>query len=196
MIIGLAGKSCSGKNQVAEILKQKGFHCIDMDLMAHDLLEAMKLTLSSAFGPSILDFEGRVDRKKLGNIVFSDSLLLKKLEDLLYPELHNELTRYLKEVEPGIPTVLNAAALQKGEFWRRCDIVIWVKAPLFLRLFRAYKRDKRSLLHLIKRFRAQKQLKSQYFLSRVDTYIIRNGLTRSVLQNEVETWIKHLPPER
>jgi len=59
-----------------------------------------------------------------------------------------------------------------------------------------WKRDRRPLKDILKRFAAQKELKSQYFLSGVDTYIIRNGLFRSVLYRRVDKWVKYLLPER
>ncbi|QEN07127.1 dephospho-CoA kinase [Oceanispirochaeta crateris] len=196
MIIGLAGKSCSGKNQIAEMLEFRGFLCIDLDLEVHRLQESMKEILLTNFGDSILDSHGQIDRRALGQIVFKSPPLLKKLEDLLYPKLDESLNRIICDARPGAHIILNAAALQKGEFWKRCDLVIWVSAPWGLRFLRALKRDQRSLLHICRRFRAQKELKSQFFLSRVDTYIIRNGFTRSVLQKRVDSLIKHLPPER
>ncbi|MDC7234328.1 MAG: dephospho-CoA kinase [Spirochaetales bacterium] len=196
MIIGLAGKSCSGKNQIAALLQEKGFETVDMDLMAHEALGALAAALSAAFGSSILDEEDQIDRVELGRIVFTNPEALKKLEDILYPELHRRLDAILADLRRGETLIVNAAALQKADFWKKCDRILWVEAPLPVRLFRAYKRDRRSVKDLISRFRSQRELKSQYFFSRVDTYIIRNGSTRKALRKKVDKWIKDLPPER
>lgn len=196
MIIGLAGKSCSGKNQVAEILKERGFDTLDMDMMAHEVLNSLAAALTAAFGSEILDEEDHVDRVSLGAVVFENPEALQKLEDILYPELHKELDKYIKKLPEAKVLVVNAAALEKADFWKKCDHIIWVQAPFLIRLYRAVKRDRRSIKDLMSRFRAQRQLKSQYFFSRVDTYIIRNRSTRAVLRKRVDKWIKYFPPER
>ncbi len=196
MIIGLAGKSCSGKNAVADYLAQKGFETVDMDLMAHSALNALGARLSAEFGSGILDSEDAVDRKALGAIVFQNPEKLKKLEDILYPELHRMLDAHIRSLPAGCSVAVNAAALEKGGFWEKCDRILWIEAPFCLRLFRALKRDNRSLPEILRRFAAQKQLKSQYFFSRVDTSIIRNGFTRKALRRRVDRWIEYLPSER
>ena len=195
MITGLAGKSCAGKNAVASILEEKGFKVVDMDLMVHELQIRMASELITEFGPDIDDGRGGVDRRALGGIVFSDPSRLRKLENMLYPKLHKELDAIVKALPSSTQLIVNAAALQKGEFWKRCDHILWVQAPWFIRLYRAMKRDERSLLQIIRRFANQRQLKSQYFFSRVDTSIIRNGFSRSALRKRVEAWIEDLTME-
>jgi dephospho-CoA kinase len=196
MIIGLAGKSCSGKNQVAAILKERGFDTLDMDLMAHEILNSLAAALTAAFGSEILDEDDVVDRVSLGAVVFDNPEALQKLENILYPELHKELDKYINKLPEGKFLVVNAAALEKADFWKKCDHILWVQAPFLLRLYRAVKRDRRSIKEMMSRFRAQRELKSQYFFSRVDTYIIRNRSTRAVLRKRVDKWIKYIPPER
>ncbi len=195
MIIGLAGKSCAGKNAVASILEEKGFKVVDMDRMVHELQSRMSGVLIAEFGPSIDDGTGGIDRRALGQIVFSDPGRLKKLEDMLYPQLHSELEAIAAAAAAEQHLVINAAALQKGAFWKRCDRVLWVDAPFLLRLYRAWRRDDRPLIQIIRRFVNQRQLKSQYFFSRVDTSTIGNGLSRTVLRKKVEAWIEDLTTE-
>jgi dephospho-CoA kinase len=195
LIIGLAGKSCAGKNAVASILEEKGFRVLDMDLMVHEIQLRMAPELIARFGPTVDDGKGGIDRSALGRIVFSDPARLRQLEEMLYPRLHKELDGIVASASPGTRLVVNAAALQKGEFWKRCDRILWVHAPWPVRLYRAWKRDDRSLIQIIRRFANQRQLKSQYFFSRVDTSIIGNGLSRSDLRKKVEAWIQDLTTE-
>ena len=196
MIVGLAGRSCAGKNQVARILEEKGWDSLDMDLMAHDILEELSPRAAELFGQDILDSRGRADRKKLGPLVFADPEKLKILEDLLYPELQKKLETLLaarKESDP--PVILNAAALEKSRFWENCDALIWVHSCWIRRLYRAWKRDRKPLKELFRRFQAQRQLKPQYFFHKVDTYIIKNDGTRKALNNRIDRWLASLPPE-
>ena len=70
MIIGLTGTSCSGKNLVAETMEKKGFFVVDEDKLGHVALDMNQERLVDVFGPDILT-DGKVDRRKLGPIVFS-----------------------------------------------------------------------------------------------------------------------------
>jgi len=196
MIFGLAGKSCSGKNEVARILESRGWKTLDMDLMAHQVLEELAGEAAGLFGSGILSSDGGVDRQVLGRIVFSDPRQLARLEELIYPVLHRKLEEEIAGLPAGgPPLVVNAAALQKGDFWRRCDGIIWVAAPWPVRLLRAAGRDGRSLTDLLRRFRSQKELKPQYFFSRVDTYTITNAGSRKGLNRRVQHWIQSLSLE-
>ncbi len=194
MIIGLGGKSCSGKNQLASFLADRGFCTLDMDQMAHRVLETLTPELVERFGPQVLS-EGKVNRPVLGELVFGDSRKLQDLENILYPALHRVLDTELVPYNGKVPVVLNAAALEKGGFWRRCDSILWVEAPFLLRLYRAKKRDKQPWRKILNRFRAQKRLKPQFFYSKVDTYIIRNSTTRKGLRRKVDTWVGQLSLE-
>ncbi len=198
MILGLAGKSCSGKNVVASILAEKGFLCLDMDVMAHQVLSSLKEELPPLFGPSVLNHNGEVNRKHLGAMVFKDARKLKSLENLLYPPLHKALEEEIQKERQGRnrSVVINAAALAKGDFWQKCDKIWWVESPFFLRFFRALKRDKASPLSILRRFSAQRELKPQYFFSKVDTSIIRNGFASGSLVKQVESGITDISAER
>ncbi len=189
MIAGLAGKSCAGKNLIAEILQDRGWDAVDMDRMSHEVLEGLSEEAAVLFGDAILTDSRKVDRKALGQIVFSDPEKLKDLENLIYPVLHDRLDDYLKNRKTGQPLLINAAALEKSDFWKICDLVLWVDAPWPVRLLRARKRDKKPYRQLVQRFRAQGKLKPQYFFKRVDIYIIKNGGSRKRLEKSIDKWL-------
>ena len=196
MVWGLAGKSCAGKNAVAEFLADRGWETLDMDRLSHDVLDRLAPEAAACFGKDILDGQGTVDRAVLGRIVFADPAELKKLEELIYPELHRHLDRLLEERnDSSPPLVINAAALEKSDFWKICGGILWVKAPWLLRLWRGWKRDRKSLIDMVRRFHAQRQLKPQHFFQRVDIYTIKNGGNRKRLEKRIERWLRALPPE-
>ncbi|MEK7992835.1 MAG: dephospho-CoA kinase, partial [Planctomycetota bacterium] len=70
-IIGILGGIASGKSTVAAEFAKLGCEVINADKIAHELLEneAVKRQIVAAFGPSILDQKGRIDRKKLADII-------------------------------------------------------------------------------------------------------------------------------
>ena len=86
-IIGILGGICSGKSTVAGEFVKLGCKTIDADKIAHEFLNepATRKKVVAAFGEAILDSAGKVDRKKLANIVFVDADKLSLLDGILHP---------------------------------------------------------------------------------------------------------------
>ena len=135
MVIGLTGKSCSGKNVVGQILSDAGYLVWDTDAMCHDGLILNKDAVISVFGE-----ETGLDRKKIGKVVFSDPSKRKALEDILYPWLRRQVTGW-KNSNPRGVLFLNGALLYRAGFADLCDCVVYVDAPYEVRLQRAMERD-------------------------------------------------------
>lgn len=92
-IYGLTGGTGSGKTVVAMCFAQEGIPVIDADLIGHKLIEPNGLAekeVLEAFGKDIYS-EGKIDRGKLGNIVFSNPEALQKLNKIVHPLLMKEL---------------------------------------------------------------------------------------------------------
>ena len=78
-IIGITGGIASGKSTVTEFLRQQGYQVIDADYVVHELQEPggrLYQALLSTFGPAILQEDGRLDRPKLGAMIFGNPELL------------------------------------------------------------------------------------------------------------------------
>jgi len=88
--IVLTGSIATGKSTAATLLVSLGFHIIDADKVAHQVLNAHSQAVSELFGTELVN-NGKVDRKALGNIVFADSTKRKALEDLLHPLIYDEI---------------------------------------------------------------------------------------------------------
>ena len=141
MIIGLTGKSCSGKDYVAHLFGEE-FVVIDEDKLGHVALDNNREKLVAAFGDSIIT-DGRVDRKKLGPMVFSDKEKLEKLNSISHPWMVAETLSLCREAErKGKIAVINAAILEKMGFVPYCNEVVLVSSPYSERLKRAVMRDK------------------------------------------------------
>jgi dephospho-CoA kinase len=88
--IGLTGGIACGKSTLAEGLRARGWHIIDTDRIAHDLMQpgqANWKNVVDAFGPSILQPDKSIDRKVLGRLVFADPLLRAKLNEITHPAI-------------------------------------------------------------------------------------------------------------
>ena len=90
-IIGITGGIASGKSTVTEFLRQQGYKVIDADQVVHELQEPgerLYQALLSTFGPAILQEDGRLDRPKLGAMIFGNPDLLAQSS-----QLQNEIIR-------------------------------------------------------------------------------------------------------
>ena len=100
MLIGLTGGLASGKSRVGKWFADHGWIVICSDQIVHDLYEPgqpLPAELAREFGPEILTAEGRVDRQRLGEIVFQDESRIKKLNALVHQRVRIEWKRRAAE---------------------------------------------------------------------------------------------------
>ena len=93
-IIGITGSIASGKSTVTEFLRQQGYKVIDADQVVQELQEPggrLYQALLSTFGSSILQEDGRLDRPKLGAMIFGDPELLAKSSQIQNQIIREEL---------------------------------------------------------------------------------------------------------
>lgn len=100
--LGLTGGIASGKSAVAEMLRELGFPVLNADSLAHELIEPGRPAYAEvvqAFGPGVLDAEGRVNRAKLAAAVFADRAKLDRLNAIVHPRVKEEMKRQFAEWE-------------------------------------------------------------------------------------------------
>ena len=93
-IIGITGGIASGKSTVTEFLRQQGYQVIDADQVVHELQEPgerLYQALLSTFGSSILQEDGRLDRPKLGAMIFGNPQLLAQSSQIQNQIIREEL---------------------------------------------------------------------------------------------------------
>ncbi len=117
MIVCVTGKIGTGKSTVSKFFESKGFKYIDADKVGHVALELLSGEIEKEFGTC--------DRKKLGQIVFSDPEKLKKLEKIVHPLMRNIIEKEIQNSQCKV--VLEAAILRR--LCIRCDMIITVTAP-------------------------------------------------------------------
>lgn len=86
--VGLTGGIGSGKSEVSRLLEGLGAIIIDSDKISRAVVEPGTEGLAAVvaeFGPDVLDSDGRLDRPKLGGIVFSDPQKLAALNAIVHP---------------------------------------------------------------------------------------------------------------
>ena len=143
MIVGLTGGLASGKDLVAAYLKEFGAEIIDADTIAREIIEPGEEAYNDivrTFDEKVVKKDGRIDRAALGEIVFSDRALLKKLNDIMLPRIIEEEKRRIealhKENREAI-IVINAPLLIESGHYREMDRVIVVDIDEELQIERA-----------------------------------------------------------
>lgn len=131
--LGLTGGIASGKSAVAGMLRELGFTVLDADSLAHTLIEPGKPAYEEVvrtFGPSILDGNRRIDRSKLGAVVFADPAKLHALNAIVHPRVKAEIVGRVAELarDSSRPaTFVEAALLVEAGYLDELDglVVAW-----------------------------------------------------------------------
>lgn len=98
-IIGLTGGIGTGKSTVSRFLVEMGAVVINTDEVAHEALQSdieLQQEIAADFGDQILTAEGRIDRKRLGEIVFTNPYALARLNRIMHPRLYETVQAQLE----------------------------------------------------------------------------------------------------
>ena len=143
-VIGILGGLCSGKTTVATEFAKLGCAIIDADKIAHELLEepSIKNKVVDFFGERILDPQARVDRKKLGEVVFANGHKLAELNKLLHPGVLERVEQLIEQynAENRVKAiVLDMPLLVEVGMEKRCNRLIFIDCEQKIRAERAKK---------------------------------------------------------
>lgn len=176
--VGLTGMSGAGKTTACEVFREHGFHIIDCDKVAREVVKCGRpalLEIAAHFGSGILTPDGGLDRKKLGGIVFSDKQKLAELDGLIYPFIHFEIIRELTEFSGTGERLflLDAPTLFESGADIFCDCIVSVTADISVCRERIMLRDG------LTSEQAEKRLSSQhdagFYRDRSDCCAENNG---------------------
>jgi len=184
----LTGGIATGKSSVATLLADAGFEIIDADTIAHTVLNSHILETVALFGNDMV-IDGKVDRKRLGNIVFSDQKAKKQLEQLVHPIIHQEIINQATQLENQNRTYFVDIPLffetRRYPFSR----VIVVYAPQTIQLERLIKRNGLSHEEAMRRINAQLPIEEK---KKEATYLIDNSGDTKQLSQEVAKVMKEI----
>ena len=186
--VALTGGIATGKSTVASLFKLHGFLTIDADIIAHKLLDIHSLKIEQLFGKEFVQ-EGKVLRKKLGELIFSNQTKKKLLENFLHPLIKEEIIKEAKVYETQQKPYLIDIPLFFENKNYEIEKSIVVYAPLEIQIKRLMKRDNCSKEEALLRIKNQMDIEEKKSLG---TYIIDNSFNLLHLQNEVERIKKEL----
>lgn len=194
-VIGLTGGIGSGKSTVSNYLKSKGCHIIDSDEISRAVTgpggPALEPILME-FGVKVFNEDGTLDRKALADMVFSDDLKRKKLEDIVVTmvvnEFHAQVEHLKEEGYEGI-VVFDAPLLFEFGLQEFCDETWFVNAGIETRIARVIRRDGATREEVMKRIDSQMP---SYEKEQLADHTINNSLDENWLFEQLDRQLYRL----
>lgn len=211
--IALTGGIATGKSTASNILRLYGYTVIDMDTISHEALEASAQEVVGVFGSGILldsancvsgaeskldsakiaESTPKINRKKLGEIVFKNRVELAKLEAILHPKIRAEVEKKAQILEAqGILYFIDIPIffeLQAKGFGYEIPRVALIYAPSEVQLARMIKRDNLSVDSANARLANQIDIEKKRHKA---DFVIENVGSVRELQNKIEAFLKEL----
>ena len=155
MVIGLTGGIGTGKSTVSQILRNKGFSVIDLDVISHKVIEFPSVVekIVKNFGKEVLennnDGNRTVSREKLGKIIFSDREKRFTLNSIMHPEILRIMHKKILECESKNEKenkiiFVEIQLLFEVQWEKEFDYILLVAAKRDIQVRRVLERDKRS----------------------------------------------------
>jgi dephospho-CoA kinase len=141
--VALTGGIASGKSTVANLFAELGVPLIDTDVIARQVVEPGQPALAAivaAFGAEVLDADGRLDRRRMRERIFSDPSARQRLEAIVHPAIRAEMERQ-SQAAGGPYQILVIPLLTEGGRRDHVDRVLLVDVPEELQIQRLRMRD-------------------------------------------------------
>ncbi|MDU5143442.1 MAG: dephospho-CoA kinase [Paenibacillus dendritiformis] len=192
MNIGLTGGIASGKSTVSRLLVERGALLVDADRIAREIVLPGSPALdriAERFGADMLLADGSLDRKRLGNVVFSNPAERKALEEITHPAIRQEMMtqmRRLEEEHPQSLVVVDVPLLYESGLTDRFEEIVVVYVPEEIQLERLMRRDEITEAEASERLRSQWDIEMKR--ERAD-YVIDNSKGMEETRKQVEQFL-------
>lgn len=188
-ILGVTGGIATGKSTVVDVFRKAGVPIVDGDLIAREIVEPGQPALNAlvaAFGEEILT-EDRLNRKKLGEIVFNDPAKRQLLDRLLDGYLRGAITDQIEDAAKTAPLVVaDIPLLYEADYQQYMDQVAVVYIPKELQLTRLMQRDHLTEEAALQRMKSQLSIEEKR--QKAD-FLFDNQGTREETRQQVLRWL-------
>ncbi len=185
--IALTGGIATGKSTVASLMALNGMRVIDADSISHEILDNSSTWVSKVYGKEFVKDSGKVDRAKLGELVFSDEKAKKQLEEYLHPKIRSEIeARSEKQDSFEFPYLIDIPLFFENNNYDIKESVV-VYTPSDIQLERFMKRNGYSKEESLKRIASQMPIDEK---KQRATWVIDNSQNLKHLQQEVENFVE------
>jgi len=180
--VALTGGIATGKSTVIKLLERSGFRVIDADKVAHEILDEQHEAIAKLFGSDLV-VNGKVDRKALGAMVFSDQAKRKALESLLHPLIYERIRMQAQKLDKRAePYIVDIPLFYEGGRYAIENVVV-VYARKEQQLSRLMLREDYSEAEALSRIDAQIDIEHKRDNA---TYVIDNSGSMEQLEAETQ----------
>lgn len=186
-VYGITGSISTGKSVVSAYLIKKGYYVVDSDKLAHDALSIDQDCMNQTIQLFDCLTDGKIDRKKLGNIVFHDQKAKQQLENIIHPYVISQIKEKIRKHQDLKAIFLDIPLLFEAKLEYLCNQIIVVYCKEEIELLRLMKRDqcsKEEAKTLI-----QSQMSIEEKRKKADI-VFDNSETLDVLYQQVDAFLK------
>lgn len=190
VVLGITGSIATGKSSVVNVFRQHQIPVVDGDLIARKIMEPGQPALRAVvaeFGPEILQADGTLDRKKLGNLIFNDPRQRLLLDRTLEPYLRGAIIGEIKS-HRGPLVVADIPLLFEKEYEDAVDQIAVVYVPRNIQLQRLMARDNLTAEEATKKINSQMSIEAKKHQADI---VFDNQGTQEETARQVITWLKN-----
>ena len=195
-VICITGGLASGKSTAALYLEEQGAEIIDADKLGHRAYDSgtqAYYDVIATFGEDLRAEDGSIDRRVLGKKVFGDPAQLKKLTDIVWPEIRRLAQNEIDANDSDTIMVLEAAVLLEAG-WQDIGDEIWVvTVDPEIAITRCMSRD--GLEKEAVQSRLDAQLSNDERIAQADIVIVNNGSEEQLFEQLDEQWHRLMSEE-
>lgn len=192
--LGLTGGIATGKTTISKYLKTKGIPVLDADEYARKVVEPGTPGLTdivNTFGKQVLQSDGSLNRKLLGQIIFNDMTARQKLNDITHPRIQQMMTDELQKLAKGKTplVILDIPLLLENHNIAGADSIMVVTVPESIQLNRLMQRNNLTKEEAQRRIDAQMPLSEKEKLA---DFIVDNSGTIANTLTQVDKVIQNI----
>ena len=201
MVIGLTGGIGTGKSTVSQILKDRGFSVIDLDVISHEVIEFSSVVekIVQNFGREVLDEDEAgnctISREKLGKIIFADKEKRLALNSIMHPEILKVMNKKILECKSEKNKIIfvEVQLLFEVQWEKEFDYILLVAVKRDMQVRRVLERDKRSEEEALNIINSQMSLDEKREKS---DFVIENDGNMDDLNKKVDKFLKSLEQQQ
>ena len=196
VVIGLTGGIGTGKSTVSQILKEKKFPVIDLDIISHEVIKFPKVVekIVENFGKEVLEYNNTgnwiVSREKLGRVIFGNREKRLILNSVMHPEILRIMREKILECKKENKIIFVEIQLLFEVQWEKeFDYILLVSAEKETQIKRILSRDNRSKEEALSIINSQMSLDEK---KKRSDYVIENDGNIQDLERKIDEFLKKI----
>ena len=196
VVIGLTGGIGTGKSTVSQILKEKKFPVIDLDIISHEVIKFPKVVekIVENFGKEVLEYNNTgnwiISREKLGRVIFGNREKRVILNSIMHPEILHIMREKILECKKENKIIFVEIQLLFEVQWEKeFDYILLVSAEKETQIKRILSRDNRSKEEALSIINSQMSLDEK---KKRSDYVIENDGNIQDLEKKVDDFLKKI----